>query len=233
MSVSFIDEINAWEQNEALQTLRACGLSEGVNVLDFGCGMPRYTLPAAKIIGDNGIVYAVDKNQWILDHIKGRMDSENVSNVKPIKSNEVKIQKFDNFVHFIMYYDMFHSIGKGMNGRLAENEKLFRKFHQLLGLGDIFSFAVYFEIVAVMDYINGPFTPKGEPKYIWVSYEESFNAWYKFIPLIESCGFKLKNTVKNGGVHFDEIDRNLHLKKYSSIRFADLERRDIYNFIKI
>jgi ubiquinone/menaquinone biosynthesis C-methylase UbiE len=126
MSVSFIDEINAWEQNEALQTLRACGLSEGMNVLDFGCGMPRYTLPAEKIVGDNGIVYAVDKNQWILDHIKGRMDNEDVSNVMPIKSNEVKIQKFDNSVQFIMYYDMFHSIGRGMNGRLAENEKLFR-----------------------------------------------------------------------------------------------------------
>jgi len=54
----------------------------------------------------------------------------------------------------------------------------------------------------------------------------------RFIPFIESCGFKLKNIVKDGGVHFDEIDFKLDLDKNKELRFSDLERRDIYNFIK-
>ena len=233
MSVSFVDEINAWERREALATLRECGLLESMNVLDFGCGMPHYTFPAAKIVGNNGIVYAVDKNQKILDRVQCRMDDENVTNIQTIKANEHKLTKFDESIQFIMFYDMFQSIGKGMNGRLTKNEKLFREFYRILGLGDIFSFVVYSEMTSVQDYVNGPFTPKGEPKWLFVSYEESFNLWYKFIPFIESCGFKLKNTVKNGGVHFDEIECNLHLEKNKSIRFFDLERRDIYNFVKV
>ena len=230
---AFIDEINAWEQSEALETLRACGLSEGMNVLDFGCGMPRYTMPAAKLLKNSGIVYAVDENKWILEHIKGRMDNEGVTNIERIRSRGSQVQGFDGVVQFIIYYDVFHCIGKGMNGRIEENTKLFREFFRLLDVGGIFSFAVYSEITAVMDYEKGPFTPKGEPKYVRVPFEEAFNEWYKCVPLIESCGFKLKNIVKNGGVHFDEIDRKLHLKKYASVRFVDLERRDIYNFVKV
>lgn len=233
MPASFIDEINAWEQGEALKILMECGLDKGMSVLDFGCGMPHYAMPAAKIVGDSGIVYAVDKNQWILDHIGQRMDNEGITNIERIKSNENKIKNFNNPVKFIMYYDMFQSIGKGMNGRITENKKLFREFYRILDTGGILSFAVYSEVAAVMDYANGPFTPKGEPKYIWIPYEEAFTEWYKFIPLIESCGFRLKNTAKNGGVHFDEIDLKLHLKKYESIQFSDLERRDIYNFEKV
>jgi len=156
MSVSFIDEINTWEQGEALLTLRECGLSEDMNVMNFGCGMPRYTMPAAKIVGNRGIVYAIDKNQWILNHIEGRMNNESVTNVQRIKSNENKIKNFDYLVQFIMYYDMFHSVGKGMNGRLDENKKLFHEFYRILDMGGIFSFAVYSEVTSVMDYTNDP-----------------------------------------------------------------------------
>ena len=233
MSDLLIDEIKAWENNEAITILKECGLSESMNVLEFGCGMPHYTFPAAKIAGNSGIVYALDKNNKILNIVKNRMNEENVINIQPIQSNETKINKFDKSVQFIMFYDMFQSVGKGMNGRITENEKLFLEFHRILGVGDIFSFAVYSEMTSVQDYVNGPFTSKGEPKWLFISYEESFNEWYKFIPFIESCGFKLKNIVKNGGVHFDEIDCNLHLEKNKSIRFSDLERRDIYNFVKV
>ena len=233
LSNLLIDEIKIWEKEEAIITLKECGLSKGMNVLEFGCGMPHYTFPAAEIVGNSGIVYAFDKNKQILDIVKKRMIEENAINIQPIQSNETKIKKFDKSVQFILFYDMFQSVGKGMNGRLSENEKLFREFHRILDIGNIFSFAVYSEVTSVQDYVNGPFTPKGEPKWLYVSYEEAFNKWYKFISFIESCGFSLKNTVKNGGIHFDEIDCNFHLEKNKAIRFSDLERRDIFNFIKI
>jgi len=43
-----------------------------------------------------------------------------------------------------------------MDGRLIENEKLFREFNRLLTAGGIFSFAVYNEIQAIQDSIYGP-----------------------------------------------------------------------------
>lgn len=46
--------------------------------------------------------------------------------------------------------------------------------------------------------------------------------------IIESSGFKLKNIVKNQGIHFDD-----YWKKKSNVSFSTLERKDIYNFVKV
>jgi len=238
--MGILSEINEWENGEAVQTLIDCGLAKGMAVMDFGCGVPHYTFPAAKIVGSKGVVYAVDKNNHIIELVKTRADEENASNIQPIKTNEKKIKDFDKSVHFIMYYDCFHGIGEGMNGRIEENGKLFREFYRLLDNNGILSIAVYKEITYVMDYTKEPkeiISPSGKRKlqfqYQRVSFDDAFQNWYKIIPLVESCGFSLKSIVKNGGVHFDEIDFKLHLKKNKDIQFSDLEHRDIYNFIKI
>jgi len=36
------------------------GISEGMTVIDYGCGPGRYTTEFAKIVGEKGKVYAVD-----------------------------------------------------------------------------------------------------------------------------------------------------------------------------
>ena len=240
MNMGILSEINEWENSEAVQTLIDCGLAKGMTAMDFGCGVPHYTFPAARIVGHKGVVYAVDNSNHILELVKTRAVQENVSHIQPIKTNEKKIKDFDKPVHFIMYYDCFHAIGEGMNGRIEENGKLFREFHRILDNNGILSIAVYKEITYVMDYTKEPkeiISPSGKHKFQYqyqrVSFDDAFQHWYKIIPLVESCGFSLKNIVKNGGVHFDEIDFKLHLKKNKDIQFSDLERRDIYNFIKV
>ena len=35
-------------------------LKEGMRVVDYGCGPVRYTVPAAKLVGAQGMVFAVD-----------------------------------------------------------------------------------------------------------------------------------------------------------------------------
>jgi hypothetical protein len=120
-----------------------------------------------------------------------------------------------------------------MNVRINQFKKLLVFFHGILTKDSIFSFAVFSEITLVQDSLNGPFLPSGKPKWHHVTYEKAFNDYYNFIYLIESCGFKLHNVVENGGVHFDEIDVKLHLKKHQTTRLSKLERRNIYNFIKV
>lgn len=230
------EEIRQWEQNEALKILTECGLLPGMNVLDFGCGAPHYAIPAAMITGNTGTVYAVDQSEPVLEHIRQRIREEKIGNMKPVQYNEAGIRNFTDPVQFVLYYDLFHSVGraaKGIKNRIAENKALFREFHRLLSKGGIFSFAVYNEITLVQDPVNGPFSPKGRPKWFHVPYEEAFQEWYQLVPLIESCGYKLRNFVKNGGVHFDEIDFRFHVKKNQKMHLSALERRDIYNFVKI
>ena len=43
-----------------LRTLKEAGIQRGMNVLDFGCGPGRFAVPAAKIVGKEGFVHALD-----------------------------------------------------------------------------------------------------------------------------------------------------------------------------
>ncbi len=43
--------------------LAEIGMQKGQMVLDFGCGSGDYTIPAAKVVGKSGTIYAVDKSE--------------------------------------------------------------------------------------------------------------------------------------------------------------------------
>ena len=43
------------------EEIRKLGLKEGQKILDYGCGIGSYTFPAAKLVGEKGRVYALDK----------------------------------------------------------------------------------------------------------------------------------------------------------------------------
>ena len=64
------------------------GLTHGMRVADFGCGRTgHFVFPSAKIVGENGIVYAIDVVQNILESIKSLAKSEGYDNVQVIWSD--------------------------------------------------------------------------------------------------------------------------------------------------
>jgi ubiquinone/menaquinone biosynthesis C-methylase UbiE len=68
------------------------GLMPGAYVGDFGCGGAGYfAIQTAKIIGDSGLVSAVDILQPVLKNIASRAQELNLKNVKTIWSN---LEKF-------------------------------------------------------------------------------------------------------------------------------------------
>ena len=63
-------------------------LSEGKRVADLGCGRTgHFVFPAVKIVGDKGVVYAVDVVKNILDSIKSMARSEGYDNVQTVWSD--------------------------------------------------------------------------------------------------------------------------------------------------
>lgn len=61
-------------------------------VADFGCGsMAFFTLQAAKLVGDKGIVYAVDVLKDVLSSAESRSRQEGLYNIKTIWSNIEKV----------------------------------------------------------------------------------------------------------------------------------------------
>jgi len=54
-------------ESRAIELLERIGIRRGQAVLDFGCGYGAYTIPVAKIVGEQGRAYALDKDKEALD----------------------------------------------------------------------------------------------------------------------------------------------------------------------
>ena len=72
--------------------LNKAGLEENMKVADLGCGnMGYFAFQSAKIVGNNGKVFAVDIMKTILEIIDRRIRTDNLKNIKTVWSD---IEKF-------------------------------------------------------------------------------------------------------------------------------------------
>lgn len=81
MSEYVTNDLRRCLNKEGEEALRKIGIRKGQTVLDFGCGSGNYTIPAARIVGEEGRVYALDKNGRTLDELMQRAESEGLKNI--------------------------------------------------------------------------------------------------------------------------------------------------------
>jgi ubiquinone/menaquinone biosynthesis C-methylase UbiE len=73
-----------WQKPE--QIMDALGIAEGSKVADIGAGSGFFTIRLARRVGRNGVVYAQDIQQPMLESIKRRVTREGLQNVETRKS---------------------------------------------------------------------------------------------------------------------------------------------------
>ena len=56
-------------------------------ILDYGCGIGSYTIPVAKLVGERGKVYALDRQPLALKKVKERAKKEKLQNIHIILSD--------------------------------------------------------------------------------------------------------------------------------------------------
>jgi len=116
-----------WETKNGLVFLKKVGLKFGQAVLDFGCRVGHYTIPAAKVVGDKGIVYAVDKEQQVLDELQQKAAGLNLKNIRIINtSGRIKLPFESRTVDVVLFYDVLHYHKK------KERKKLYAKAYRVL-----------------------------------------------------------------------------------------------------
>ncbi|MFA6547362.1 MAG: methyltransferase domain-containing protein [Candidatus Magasanikbacteria bacterium] len=70
------------------------GLTKGMKVADMGCGRTgHFVFPAARIVGETGIVYAVDILKDVLESISSWVRTQALSNVQVIWSDIEMVNK--------------------------------------------------------------------------------------------------------------------------------------------
>lgn len=60
------------------------GIAEGMQVADFGAGSGFYTIAAARKVGEEGKVYAIDVQRSLLPRLKAHIQEEGLDNVEVI-----------------------------------------------------------------------------------------------------------------------------------------------------
>jgi ubiquinone/menaquinone biosynthesis C-methylase UbiE len=97
-------------ESRAIEVLERIGIRRGQTVLDFGCGYGTYTIPAAKIVGAQGRVYALDKDKEALDELMQKAGSAGLKNIERMEtSGKLEIELTDESVDAVLLFDVFHS----------------------------------------------------------------------------------------------------------------------------
>ena len=122
-------EIEKWERQKGIKFLRKAGFRPGQTVLDFGCGVGHYTIPAAFIAGDKGIVYAVDKVQQVLNELQQKARANSLKNVRIIKTLGQTTLDFESeSIDVVLFYDVLHYHEKGERKELyAEAQRVLKQ----------------------------------------------------------------------------------------------------------
>lgn len=102
------DDLERWLDGKGERVLRKIGIRKGQTVLDFGCGSGVYTVPVARIVSEEGIVYALDRDKRALDELMQRAELEGLRNIRRMDtSGEVEIRLDDESVDVVLLYDIF------------------------------------------------------------------------------------------------------------------------------
>src|SRR5215469_12936673 len=96
------------EQLQINRVMDILAITPGKNVADIGAGSGWFTVRAAKRIGENGEVYAVDINPDSIRYINDRVNKEQVHNVKTIQGREYDPVLPANQVDAVLLLKTYH-----------------------------------------------------------------------------------------------------------------------------
>jgi len=124
------NEVKEWLKDRAEIFLRQIGIQKGQKVLDFGCHEGNYTIPAARIVGEKGRVYAVDANGKALAKTMKKIKSAGLKNVVGmISSNELEVPQGKESVDVILLYDILH---RGYFPEIESRQKVLEGLYRVL-----------------------------------------------------------------------------------------------------
>lgn len=101
------------ERYEALKPetlLRSLGLKRGQTMADIGCGPGFFTLPAATIVGPNGLVYAADVQGEMLSAVRSRAAEQGLENVRLVKTSDTEVPGQAGTCDLVLLAFMIHEV---------------------------------------------------------------------------------------------------------------------------
>lgn len=105
--------------------LNRAGLKPGQKVLEVGCGPGFFTIPAANIVGEKGIVYAIDTHPLAIERVNNKIRKAGIKNVKPILANASETGLPDRSIELAFMFGLPYIAG-GLDNVLTELYRIFK-----------------------------------------------------------------------------------------------------------
>ncbi len=94
----------------ASKCLEEFGIQKGSIVIDYGCGPGMQIKRASELVGNEGLIYAVDIHELAIKSVEKIIAKYNLDNVKTIQTDENRVEISDNTANLIYALDMFHMV---------------------------------------------------------------------------------------------------------------------------
>lgn len=104
--------------------LQEVGIRPGDKVLDFGCGPGAYVSATAQLVGETGLVYALDLHPLAVQSVRRLAKKHNLLNIKTIQSDG-PTQLPAGSVDVVLLYDIFHMLSQA-DAVLAELQRILK-----------------------------------------------------------------------------------------------------------
>ena len=114
------------------RSLETAGLKPGQKVIEVGCGPGFFTIPAAKMVGEKGLIYAIDVNHRAIKRVEEKMRKYGIDNIKPILGNAADSGLQDSSIDLAFIFGLRYIAG-GLSNLISE-------VYRILKSGGILSF---------------------------------------------------------------------------------------------
>jgi len=114
---------------EPLRVLNEIGLTTGNTLLDVGCGEGRFSVPASKMVGVEGRVYALDASEERLAVLRGTIAEQSIANIEAFLGDVTERISVDDYsVDVCLMANVFHELVEegGIKGEMGEIRRVLK-----------------------------------------------------------------------------------------------------------
>ncbi|MHA1228391.1 MAG: class I SAM-dependent methyltransferase [Candidatus Hodarchaeales archaeon] len=109
------------------KVLRNAGLQPGQKVLEVGCGPGFFTIPASKIVGDTGFLYALDIHPLAMKRVEEKIAKEGSTNIRPILASASETGLKNESIDLVFLFGIVHSVNDLFLKVLEELHRILRQ----------------------------------------------------------------------------------------------------------
>ena len=100
--------INTWLKYQGIRFLEKVGIKKDYIVFDCFCGEGNYTIPAARLVGSSGWVYALDRDNYKIETLRKRAADARIKNIEIINEEfSTDLPLNNKSIDVVLLYDVF------------------------------------------------------------------------------------------------------------------------------